>query len=188
MISKKYNRMLQIFFKRMQNKTQKFWYAPLVSFLAFVDNFLIIVPTDSILISSTMLAPKKWMRFALFMGIGSSVGALLLAFMVELKGTEIILSFFPKINQTFAWEVSEIFLKKYGLFFVFLIGISPLMQQPAIILAALASPSLISLGIAIFSGRLLKFIFLAYLASHAPKYLANLWGVNRMLINKINLK
>ena len=118
MISRRYHRLIQVLIIRLRRHAKQIWYTPLISLLAFLDNFLIVIPNDGILISSS------------------------------------------------------IFLTRYGLLFVFVIGLSPIMQHPAIVLAALANTPLINLGIVIFAGRLLKFLLLARVASHAPKYIS----------------
>lgn len=177
MISKRYHRLIHLQIKRLHRHAKKIWYTPLISLLAFADNFLIVIPNDGVLISSSMIVPRKWLQFAIWMAVGSSLGAFSLAWIVEQQGVPLIQNYFPSIEQTYAWKWSEIFFKKYGLLFVFIVGISPLMQHPAIILAALANTPLVYLGIVIFLGRVLKFIFLSYLASHAPKYIYKLWGI-----------
>lgn len=179
MIYKKYYHLLQVKLKGLHKEARRIWYTPLITLLAFLDNFLIVIPNDGILISSSMLVPKKWILFAISMAIGSSLGALVLAGLVEEQGLSFILNYYPGIEQTFAWEWSEIFFKQYGLLFVFLVGLSPLMQHPAIILATFANIPLVHLGMVIFLGRVLKFLFLAYLASHAPKYLHRLWSMKK---------
>ena len=177
MISKRYHRLIQLQVKYLHRHAKRVWYTPLISLLAFLDNFLILIPNDGILISSSILVPKKWLRFALSMAIGSALGAFLLACIVKQQGLPLILNYYPSIEQTFAWQWSEIFLNKHGLLFVFVICISPFMQHPAIVIAALANTPLVHLGVVIFLGRALKFVFLSYLASHSPKYIYRLWGV-----------
>ncbi|MCM2349440.1 MAG: hypothetical protein NDI69_05415 [Bacteriovoracaceae bacterium] len=51
------------------------------------------------------------------------------------------------------------------------------MQQPVIILSALANTPLIDLAAVIFAGRFLKFNLMAYLGSHSPRLLKKMWGM-----------
>lgn len=153
------------------------WYPPLLGILAALDNFLVVIPTDGILISSSMLRPKRWFIFATAVAIGSTVGASCLAGLVEHQGLPYILQFFPGINESATWLWAESFMDRAGLLLVFLVAITPLPQQPTVILASLAHTPLAYLAVAVFAGRYLKFILMSYLASHAPSVLTRLWGV-----------
>ncbi len=153
------------------------WYSAVLLVLAASDNFLLVVPTDGILVSSTILAPRKWWRFALAIGLGSTLGAVLLAAAIELYGIGLLDSVFPDLDQSQTYQITQKFFIQYGLFVVFLVAISPFFQQPAVILAALANTPLLELGVVIFVGRILKFLLIAYIGSHAPRLLSKLWGV-----------
>ncbi len=157
------------------------WYIPLISFLAFIDNLIIIIPNDGILVSSTILKPKKWIYFSFNMAIGSTLGALLLAFIVEYQGLPWIESTYSFILNSKAWVLTQEFFTDYGLIIVLFVSLTPIMQHPAVILAALANTPLIQLGLIIFTGRLIKFLIMAYIASHAPKLLSKMWGVQEEL-------
>lgn len=173
----KQKRYLQIQIKKIQRHTSKKWFTPLLGFLAGLDNIVVVIPTDGLIISSSMLIPKKWFTFALSVTIGSMLGAMALASIVELQGLPWLLNHYPDLEHTKSWIWSQEFFGNYGLLFVFLVGLSPLMQQPAVILAALANTPLYKLAIVIFFGRLMKFMLFAYIASHSPKYLKKMWGV-----------
>lgn len=183
----KQKRYLQIQIKKLQRHTAKKWFALLIGFLAALDNVVIIIPTDGILISSTMLIPRKWFTFALSVTIGSMLGAMLLAFIVESQGLPWLLNHYPELEHTKSWIWSQEFFGSYGLLFVFFVGMSPLMQQPAVILAALANTPLYKLAVVIFLGRLVKFMLFAYIASHSPKYLKKMWGI-RGELDEVDVK
>lgn len=163
--------------KLLQYYIDRAWYLPVLSVLAFLDNFLVVVPTDGILISSSMLKPQKWFFFALFVAIGSAVGALGLAYIIEIYGIQIVESLFPNIQASVAWIRTQTFFEQYGLWLLFAVAITPFTQQPAIILAVLAGVPVIQIFIIELIGRFLKFCLMAYLGSHAPNLLKKLWGV-----------
>lgn len=183
----KQKKYLQIQIKKLQRHTGKKWFTPLLGFLAGLDNIIIIIPTDGLLISSSMLIPKKWFTFALSVTIGSMIGAMALASIVEFQGLPWLLNHYPDLDQTKSWMWSQEFFENYGLLFVFVVGLSPLMQQPAVILAALANTPLYKLAMVVFFGRLLKFMLFAYIASHSPKYLKKIWGVKGEL-DEVDIK
>jgi membrane protein YqaA with SNARE-associated domain len=70
----------------LQRFVDRTWYPPFIGFLAALDNIVIVIviviPNDGILISSSMLTPKRWFVLALSVAVGSSIGALVLAALV----------------------------------------------------------------------------------------------------------
>ena len=163
--------------KSLQAFADRFWYPPLIGLLAALDNLILIIPNDGILISSAMLTPKRWFVLALTVAIGSTVGALGLAAIVELLGLPWLLEFFPALLDSTTWKLTEEFFHQYGLIVVFVVAATPIMQQPAVILASLAETSLIQLCAVIFVGRFIKFLIMAYVGSHAPQLLNRMWGL-----------
>lgn len=177
MILKKLHEKIRFYMKKLQTMSGHFWYAPLVSLLAAADNFILIVPTDGIMISSTIFNPKKWFYFAVIVAVGSTLGAIALSYVVQSHGLPWILETYPNINQSRSWELTNEFFNKYGLFVVFAIAATPIIQQPAIILASLAYTPYAKLAAVILTGRLLKYMIMGYIASHAPRLLNKMWGI-----------
>lgn len=161
----------------LQNYVDRFWYPPLLGLLAALDNVLVVIPNDGLLISSAMLTPRRWFFLALSVAIGSTVGAAVLAALVEFYGLPWILGVFPGLEQTETWAMSMHFFEQYGLLLVFGVAVTPLVQQPAVILASLANTPLIHLAAVIFAGRFIKFFIMAYVGSHAPRLLKKMWGL-----------
>lgn len=128
-----------------------------------------------------MVIPKRWFLFAFSVAIGSTIGALCLVALIELKGLPWIIEFYPGINQTQIWSLTAKFFEQYGLYLIFAIGITPFAQQPSIILASLADSPFYKLAIVILLGRSIKFFSLAYAGTHAPKLLTRIWGVKAEL-------
>ncbi len=177
MRSKKMHEKISSLVKFLQRYTDRFWYPPLIGLLAALDNFLVVIPNDGILISSSMLIPKRWFILALSVAIGSTVGAVALAALVEYQGLPWILDLYPGINETKSWSWSLKFFDKYGLFLVFAVAVTPFVQQPAVILASLANTPLVELAAVIFLGRFIKFLIMAYVGSHTPRLLTKMWGI-----------
>lgn len=163
--------------QKLEQYADRIWYPPLIGFLAALDNLIIIIPNDGILIASSMLIPKRWAIFAISIAIGSTIGAVALGLLVENQGLPWILEFYPGIDQSAIWTWTDKFFGEYGLLLVFAIGASPIMQQPVIILAALANTPLYNLAAVIFAGRFLKFMVMAFLGSHSPRLLKKIWGL-----------
>jgi membrane protein YqaA with SNARE-associated domain len=159
----------------LQRYVDRPWLPFLLAFFAFIDVYVIAIPTDGLMISSTMLRPKKWFTLGFAVSLGSTLGLLTLALLVHHYGLPLVLRLYPGIDHSPTWITTSEFFVKYGLLLVFLIGATPIFQQPSIILATLAGHSILLIGLYMFVGRTLKFLLFTYLASHAPKLLLRVW-------------
>lgn len=177
MLAPKLHKKIRGYVSRLEKFADRPWYPPLIGILAALDNLVIVIPNDGILVASCMLIPRRWAIFALCVAIGSTLGAMILSSVVAMHGLPWILDFYPGINQSEFWSLTDQFFNQYGLLVVFAIGASPLMQQPVIILAGLADTPLMKLAAALFAGRILKFMIMGYLGSHSPKLLKKIWGL-----------
>lgn len=176
-LSNKLHAKIRVYVAQLEQYADRLWYPPLIGILAALDNLIIVIPNDGILIASSMLVPKRWAIFAINISIGSTIGAMALHLVVEHQGLPWVQEYFAGIDQTQVWIWTENFFEKYGLLVVFAVGASPLLQQPAVILAALANTPILEMAATIFAGRIIKFMIMAYIASHSPKYLKKIWGI-----------
>ncbi len=181
MLSPNFHQKLKKYVRVLQSFADRVWYPPLIGFLAAVDNFIVIIPNDGILVSSSMLTPKRWIILAQCVAIGSTLGAVGLAMLIEYQGLPWILELYPGIDQSNTWRITDDFFKTYGPIIIFTVAISPLLQQPVVILASLADTPLMLLALFIFFGRTIKFLIMAYVGAHAPRYLGRLWGLKSEL-------
>ncbi|MGE3261948.1 MAG: hypothetical protein AB7K68_09230 [Bacteriovoracia bacterium] len=172
---------IKAYVKILQRYVHRVWYPPLIGLLAALDNILVFIPSDGILISSSMLIPRRWFILAFSVALGSALGALGLAALVEHHGLPWILEFFPGLNDSRSWAWTLEFFDKYGLLLVFAVAVTPFVQQPAVILATLADTPLLELAAVIFAGRFIKFLLMAYIGSHAPRLLTKVWGLKKEL-------
>ena len=163
--------------KVLERFVDRVWYPVFLGFLAAIDHFVVIVPTDGLLVSSAMLTPKRWFFLALSVALGSTLGGVVLGAVVQLHGLPWIESHYPALLQSEFWSVTTKYFDQYGLFAVFLMAATPLAQQPVVVLASLAKTPLGLMALVVFAGRLIKFLIMAYIGSHAPRLLARLWGV-----------
>lgn len=181
MTSKKLHAFGKRSLRTLQGFVDRIWYPILLGMLAFIDVFVVVVPTDGIVISSTMLRPKRWLTLAIAIAVGSTLASLVLMVLVESQGLPWVLKLYPGIDQTQVWLLADRFFDQYGLLLIFAIGASPFFQQPTVILAALAKTPLHHVAIALFTGRIVKYVVLGYVASHAPRLLSKLWGLKSEL-------
>lgn len=163
--------------ERLQKFGDRWWYAPVVGVLAFIDCFVVVIPTDGLMITATVMAPRRWIYNALITTIGSSIGAMVLAHLVDVHGHGLVLQLFPTIHETSAWIWTQKLMDRWGAVAVFLIALSPFMQHPAVIIAGLIAMPPVTLFSAVFLGRVIKYLLLSWIASHAPNLLGTIWGI-----------
>lgn len=164
------------------------WYPYLIGVLVAADSFLLIVPTDAMTVSAVILEPKKWIRYGMLVAISSTIGAVILAALVDFYGIDFIHSFFPGLEETKMWIWTDEFMQSYGLLVVFVVAVTPLTQPPSVILAALSHLPLSQISIAIFLGRTIKYLLIAWVSSHAPKLLGKMWGLRKEIEEVDDLK
>ncbi len=70
-------------FQKIQKYGDSWWYAPIVGLLAALDSFVVIVPTDGLLVGASVLSPKLWVYNAILVTLGSTLGAVALAALVH---------------------------------------------------------------------------------------------------------
>lgn len=164
------------FLKWVQHYSDRPWYPEFIGVLAALDYWILILPTDGLVISGVIFSPKRWLRYAIMIPILSTIGAVTFAIFIGEQGLPYIQTRWPGIETTAVWMWTETFFDQYGLLVVFLIAATPFAQHPAIMIAALAQSPYPKIALAVFLGRLLKYVILCWVASHAPKLLNKLWG------------
>jgi membrane protein YqaA with SNARE-associated domain len=176
-LKQRFKKWLQV----LQCHAGSWWYVPAISLLAFADLFLVVIPTDGLLISSAMLTPRRWVYTATAVALGSSLGALALAHVLHTHGLSLLLQISPGIDQSQTWAWTTQQMGQWGGWALFGIALSPILQHPAVAIAAFAGMPESRIFALVFAGRLLKYLFLAWLATHAPKLLTRLWGLKHEL-------
>lgn len=145
------------------------WYPFALAGLTMIDFFVVFIPSDGIIVASAMARPKRWVSLGIAMALGSLIGGLILAAVAQHFGEPFINWISPGLLDSEAWLTSEAWLERHGIWALFLVAASPLAQQPSILLAGLTDMPIWEIGLALASGRLLKFLAYAWIASHTPK-------------------
>ncbi len=157
---------------RIERFTDRWWYLPLIGFLAFLDYFIAVIPTDGLLISSVMLRPKNWVRAAVLVTLGSAIGSWAIAAVVQIWGTGAIDWILGEgALSSPAWSSSRANLELYGVWAIFLMAMGPLPLVPFSILAGLGGMSLSKILVASLVGRGIKYVLFAGVAARAPHLL-----------------
>jgi membrane protein YqaA with SNARE-associated domain len=166
---------------KIQLQVQRPYYFFLLGFVTMMDAFVLVIPTDGLLVTSVLGHPKAWFRNALATTVGSVLGSLLLASAIEFYGIDLLVTLAPGIETSSAWARSTDLMLNYGIYAIFLVGLSPLPQQPIVVIAALAKISLPLLGILLMSGRLLKYLIIAFVSAKSPDYVNKFRGIKKEL-------
>jgi membrane protein YqaA with SNARE-associated domain len=170
-------RRLQRLIVFLKSHARSWWYTPLIALLAAADAFVVVIPTDGLLVSACMLNPRRWIYTVLLVTLGSTMGAWLLAAILENHGLPFLLQIVPGIEQSRAWIWSDQMMDQWGSLALFLVALSPLAQHPAVALAALAGMPLWDIFLLVFAGRLIKYGLWGWIATHTPKLLKRVWGL-----------
>lgn len=165
----------------LQSHVNNWWYGPALALMAFVDLFVVIIPTDALLVSAAMLRPRKWLYFAFMVSLGSALGAFVVAAILREHGWPLLVYMSPGLPETQAWKWTFDLMANWGDWTVFLIALSPIMQHPAIALAAFAGMSLWKIAVLVFAGRAIKYLLFAWLSTHAPGYLLKVFPIKQEL-------
>jgi membrane protein YqaA with SNARE-associated domain len=174
-------------FQQLEKYVCRWWYGPVLFLAAGIDHYVIFIPTVGLMVSSVFLTPKRWLSIALWTACGSCLGAWLLGVLAQQLGLSVIESYLPKLLHTPMWDWAHGFFSSYGAWVVFVAGLAPFPQQPAVVIAAIAGTPLVKIGVVLLIANTLKFGFLGYLASHAPQKL-NRIGEVRDELDKLHIE
>ena len=139
--------------------------------IAFIDNFIFLIPIAALLLTSVAAAPKRWFNLAFWTTLGNALGAILFAFVIEHYGLSLVDHLAPKLVHSHEWTRAASWVSEYGVWALFGVCALPISEHVVIILAVLARIAVTEISIAIFAGKLIKFFLLSWLASHAPRLL-----------------
>ncbi len=160
---------LERFIESLQKSIDRPSFPAYLALAAFLDVFTLVIPTDGIVVSTSMARPKRWFMIALGTTVGSILGVALLGAIVYWDA-EWIKNFAPSIFQSEGWEFTKEMLGKYGFWAVFLGGLGFIPPtQPFIIIPILADMNFTHWLLAFSVARILKFFSFAWIASHSPK-------------------
>lgn len=157
------------FLKVVLEKVDNPFFPLVMAILAAIDHFIIVIPSDGILITSVFIRKKKWVRNAFFISLGSTLGAILIVLIVHHFGQERIIMHFPNITHSTFWPYSQNLLINYGLWGLFLVMLTPFMQQPALILIGLTEHSFLIVLAVVLAGKGMKYFLMAWVASKFPE-------------------
>ena len=149
------------------------WYIIFVMAMAAADLFVAFIPTELLLVMAVLARPARWVSAALLVTLGSAIGAYALGWLVDRGGAPVVEWFIPNAFQTEIWRKAATFLEDYGASSIGLVALSPIPQQPVVLMGALTQMPLWKIFLGVFVGRGVKYLFFAWAATHAPKLMGH---------------
>ncbi len=99
-----YHDYLKPLFSRLQGYAKRYWYPPLFAVLAALDAFLVVIPTDGLLVSSSLAVPRRWVLHGFCAALGSTIGAFILAYLARQYGLPWVEQSYPDIVSFETWK------------------------------------------------------------------------------------
>lgn len=165
------------YFNRLKDFSDRPWYLPLVCFLAFIDLFVIVIPTEGMIVTTSIVRPKRWWLTAFCVTSASAVGAFTLGWVGRHGGEPFVAWLMgPNFFESANWVRMSGWIEQYGFWGLWFIALGPLPAQPAILICALAHMSLHDIFFAVYLGRAPKYFFFSYIATHSPKLFKKFFG------------
>jgi membrane protein YqaA with SNARE-associated domain len=162
---------------RLERYATRIWYTPLVALLAAADLFILIVPTDALVISNAALRPKHWIWIAVWSTLGSALGSFALCLAIQGYGAEFLhlIGFAPESSAT--WQSTAQWVREYQGPALAVFAVGPFPLQPAVVVGSVAGVPPLSVLLWVGLGRAIKFFFFSWAATHAPNLLNRIWGL-----------
>ncbi len=177
---------MEKFLSGLKRNIHRPWYLPLVCFLAFIDLFVLFIPTEGMIVATSALRPRRWLPTALFVTLASATGAFVLAWCGAHYGEPFVIWLLgDKIFESSGWLRASDWVTHYGFWGLWLIALSPLPQQPAILLCALGHMAAPEISVAVFFGRLPKYLLFSYLATKGTQWFKHEFGDESLNIKLI---
>jgi len=163
------------------------WYAPVAAISATLDYFVLASPAQSLFVTTVALHPEKRSYTAVCFSVGAALGALLLAASIQFLGTSFESLITIPDEPSSYWSRMETWINAWGFWALVGLSLIPLPLRSAVILAALAGLSFLTIGLGVLLGRLVVLILMGQLIYRTPQALMRLPPARR-LIKKLRVQ
>src|SRR5215210_125126 len=89
--------------QKLNSFADRWWYSPLVAFLAAMDAYVMFIPNEALLLPAILVKPKRWAWTALLVTFGSAIGATSFAWLASILGDAFVLKLAPGIFESKTW-------------------------------------------------------------------------------------
>ncbi|MDG0855841.1 VTT domain-containing protein [Roseateles puraquae] len=126
------------------------------------------VPFAGLLVAAVLLAPRRWIAIACGASMGAAAGALVLYLVFHHLGWNRFFASYPDIVQSTAWRDATDWLTRYGVGSLLVIAALPLPLTPALIFAAISRLPVGEVILALWMGKLAKYLVYSWATSYFP--------------------
>ncbi|MBS1960878.1 MAG: VTT domain-containing protein [Bdellovibrionales bacterium] len=156
----------------LKTHAQRPWFLPLVCFLAFIDLFIVVLPTEGMIMTTSVMRPRRWFVTGFAVTTASALGAIALSLASREWGTPFVAWIAGADFLTSAkWISTQKWIGDYGFWAIFLTALGPFPQQPVVLVAAVAGMSIPEIFVGAWFGRIPKYLFFSYVAARGEKWL-----------------
>jgi membrane protein YqaA with SNARE-associated domain len=129
------------------------------------------VPFASLLIAAVLMAPRRWRSIALCSSLGAALGAALLYLAFHHLGWARLFAAYPEVVRSAAWADATRWLSRYGVAALLVLAALPLPLTPALMFAAISRLPVAEVLLALWLGKLAKYLVYAGLTATFPRRL-----------------
>ena len=126
------------------------------------------VPFAGLLVAAVLMAPRRWAAIALWSSLGAALGGSILYLVFHHLGWARLFAAYPDVVRSVAWQDATRWLSTYGVASLLVIAALPLPLTPALMFAAISRLPVAEVVLALWVGKLAKYLVYAGLASAFP--------------------
>ena len=127
------------------------------------------VPFATLLVTAVLMARRRWGEIAVWASLGAAVGATLLYLVFHHLGWARLFDAYPDVVRSSAWGDATRWLSAYGVMALLFIAATPLPLTPALMFAGISRLPITEVAVALWVGKLAKYLVYAWLASRFPE-------------------
>lgn len=139
-----------------------------VASVAVVATLSMSVPFAGLLVAAVLMVPRRWVAIALWSSLGAALGGSILYLVFHHLGWARLFAAYPDVVRSVAWQDATRWLSTYGVASLLVIAALPLPLTPALMFAAISRLPVGEVVLALWVGKLAKYLVYAALASAFP--------------------
>lgn len=150
-----------------QGDTQAF--PIVVAGIAAASTLSMSIPFATLLMAAVLMAPRRWKAIAVCASLGAALGGGVLYLAFHHLGWERLFAAYPDVVRSSAWSAATRWLGTYGVLALLVIAGTPLPLTPALMFAGISRLPIVEVIVALWLGKLAKYLLYAWLASRFPE-------------------
>ncbi|MCK6431953.1 MAG: hypothetical protein L6Q68_02820 [Aquabacterium sp.] len=123
----------------------------------------------TLLVAAVLMARRRWSGIAVGASLGAALGAAVLYLVFHHLGWARLFAAYPDVVRSSAWNDATRWLSAYGVVALLVIAATPLPLTPALMFAGISRLPIVEVVLALWIGKLAKYLVYAWLASRFPE-------------------